>query len=282
MAQSRNPYVVGKGATPQLRHSVLLFMDILGYRQLSAEAFRVGKQQEFLNKLHSALREGRHWFDNKELRKIRSIAPKDHFALRAFTDNIILAWPIRDDAEIELGDALSRAAEFQFNLSMHGFFARGAIAVGDAFVDDIAVYGSALTDAYQGETELARDPRVILMPSAVQAANEHLSYYGRQSHAPQAREILCDSDGQWFVNYLEEVLFAMPDAGPFYREFERHRLAVEEKLRAYKSEPPILQKYIWVANYHNWFCDFHSDHFSDEHKVNSDLLRSTPRLITDS
>lgn len=45
----------------------------------------------------------------------------------------------------------------RLSLANHGFFMRGAISLGDAYVDDVAVYGNAFIEAHDGEVELARD-----------------------------------------------------------------------------------------------------------------------------
>jgi hypothetical protein len=207
------------------------------------------------------------------------LSPKDFFVLKAYTDNIVIAWPIRDDAEVELGQAITKLMEFQFSMSLKGFFVRGAISLGNAYVDDIAVFGDALTAAYHGETKLARDPRIVLTEKSVAATKRHLDYYGDARFAPQTSDLLCDSDGQWFVNYLEAVMIAVDEVGPFYNEFLEHKTVVEEKLAKYASDPTIFSKYAWVANYHNYFCDLHRKHFSNEHRIDPKLLRAKPKLI---
>lgn len=110
---------------------------------------------------------------------------------------------------------------------------------------------------------------------------KHLEYYGSSRFAPQASALLQDSDGQWFLNYLDWVLMAEDEVGPFYDEFMRHKSAVESKLSRYKNNPQIFSKYAWVAGYHNFFCDLHSRHFSLEHKIETELFRATPKLIVD-
>jgi hypothetical protein len=164
---------------------------------------------------------------------------------------------------------------------MQGFFVRGAIAVGEACVDEITVAGDALLEAYESETKSARDPRVILSKSAIHLVERHLEYYGNKPHAPQAHMLLEDSDGQWFVNYLDEVLIYDDERDPFYAEFAKHKRQVERKLAAYKDNPNVFAKYSWVAGYHNFFCDMHKRYFSEEHKINTDLFRAKPRLIVD-
>lgn len=239
-----------------------------------------GTQQAQLIQLHDALSKERSWLeDTYSPQELKSLIQKDRFALKAFTDNIVMGWPVRDDAESEFGSAFSKLAMFQFNMVLNGFFIRGGLSVGEAYVDEIAVFGSALLEAYNGESVLARDPRIVLTSSAVQATETHLTCYGNPQHAPHTRELLRDSDGQLFLNYLNCVLIAEDHQGPFYDEFMKHKAVVEKRLEEYKTQPNIWSKYAWVAAYHNYFCELHSHHFDDEHRINVDLYRASPSLI---
>ena len=212
---------------------------------------------------------------------LRELRGKDFFALKAFTDNIVIGWPVHSDAEVEFGSAFMRLATFQFNMAIRGYFVRGAISVAPAYVDEVVVFGDALAQAYLGESKLARDPRIILTETAVSAAKKHLTYYFPPADAPHVRDILKDADGQWFLNYLDSVLIAEDEHGPFYREFLQHKAAVEAKLAEHSANPSIWAKYAWVASYHNYFCDLHSKYFDEEHRVNVDLFKAVPSLIVE-
>jgi hypothetical protein len=272
---SRNPYIVN-GQEPTLRESVFVLMDILGYSDLMLQSQSANQQQPALRDLHSALSASRNRLESQAL---FSISRKDFYALKSFTDNIVIGWPVHSDAQAEFGIAFPRLAEFQFNMAIRGYFVRGAVSVGPAYVDDVAVFGDALVQAYKGESILARDPRIIFTDSAVRAVERHLKYYSQAANAPHVRDILKDADGQWFLNYLESVLIAEDQLGPFYDELMLHKSAVEKKLSEHTSNPEIWAKYAWVAGYHNYFCDLHSNHFDDEHRVNIELFKSTPSLI---
>ena len=272
---SRNPYIVN-GQEPALVESVFVLMDILGYSDLMLQSQTANQQQPALRDLHSALSASRNHLESQAL---FSISRKDFYALKSFTDNIVIGWPVHSDAQAEFGIAFPRLAEFQFNMAIRGYFVRGAVSVGPAYVDDVVVFGDALAEAYKGESILARDPRIIFTESAVRAIERHLKYYSRAANAPHVRNILKDADGQWFLNYLESVLIAEDQRGPFYNEFVLHKRAVEKKLSEHTANPEIWAKYAWVAGYHNYFCDLHSNHFNDEHRVNIELFKSTPSLI---
>lgn len=261
--------------------SVFVFMDILGYSDLIQQATKLETQEQTLRDLYSALSICRRELEGDELgNTFRNLTKKDDFAIKTFTDNIVIGWPIRDNAESEFGTAFWKLANFQFNMAIRGYFIRGAISVAPVYVDEIAVFGDALGEAYNGESKLARDPRIILTTSAVAAAKEHLKYYyPQQSRAPHVRDILKDADGQWFINYLESVLIADEEHGPFYTEFLQHKSAVENKLTMHKNNPPIWAKYTWIASYHNYFCDLHPQLFESEHRIDVELFKATPSLI---
>lgn len=237
-------------------------------------------EQQVLRHLHSVLSDSRRRLEGRDVsEEIRNLSETDNFALKAFTDNIAIGWPVHSDAESEFGSAFFRLAEFQFNMAINGYFVRGALSVGPAYVDEITVFGEALNEAYRGETILARDPRIILTQSAVERTRQHMEYYEPHGIAPHTQDILSDADGQWFLNYLDVVMIAVDEQGPFYDEFLQHRDAVEMKLKEHASNPAIWSKYAWVAGYHNYFCDINSDYFEEEHRINVELYRATPSRI---
>jgi hypothetical protein len=262
--QNHNPYYNDDG-TLAIRRSVVAFVDILGYREMATRAARDNREREVLAQLHAALSAGRKWLDpDAELPTL----PKDVYVIKAFTDNIVIAWPISDDAETELGSAFSSLAWFQLEMVNAGFFVRGAISIGNIFVDDIAVFGGALNEAYEGETRLARDPRIVLTPSAAAAVRNHLGYYRMSELAPQNRDLLRDADGQCFLNYLDDTVLIAPDeVGPNYDMLALHRQRTEKRLIEYRSDPTIWNKYAWVARYHNYFCDLNQMYFDESHKI---------------
>jgi len=254
-------------------------MDVLGYKEMWYRAEQDGLQNSFLQQLYEASEEGQQWLWPND----NDFWPldKDRYAIKAFTDNIVIGWPVRGDAEPELGSIFSSVAYFQLRLANHGFFLRGAIALGDAYVDDVVVLGSAFREAYEGEAQAA-NPRIILTGSATKAVRKRLSYYSRLDHAPQYRDLFQDSDGKLFVNYLETVLIAEREQGPFYDELLRHKERIAERLHEFHSDPRIKSKYDWVASYHNYFCDQYPQYFDQSHKIDGDVRQARPsRIVAD-
>jgi hypothetical protein len=250
MARSGNPYI---GRKPKLKPSVVAYVDIVGYKQLVEKAYKKGKAEEFLKKLHHALKESHEHVDPGHANVFHSVRKPDFSAFSAFTDNIVIGYPTQFFGEEELGQAFRELSRFQMRLAINGFFVRGGISMGDLYMDDMVVYGPALFEAIEAERSLARDPRIVLANSAREKVDEHLKYYAVPAHAQHVTDLRKDADGQYFVNYLNTVV-----PGEWYfseNELEKHKLAIEDKLTQYEGEPRIYSKYLWSAAYHNYFCD---------------------------
>ena len=275
---SRNPYR-RNGGPPGLRRSVFAFVDILGYRDLIETARARDDQQDLLDKLHGASSSSRKWLGDGHLPESPGTGGGvDRFSLKAFTDNIAIGWPIvrRMDGEGELGAAFTHLVPFQLTMVNEGFFVRGAVTVGDVYVDEIAVFGEALLEAYRGERELARDPRIVLTESARRHVRTHVDYYRDRHESPQNRVLIRDTDGQWFLNYLDAIL--VPGLDPFLDELERHKASVQRRLEEYRRKPAILSKYAWTAGYHNFFCELHG--FQD-HRIDVEAFAGDRGFVAD-
>lgn len=277
---SRNPYVQA-ASEPVLLPSVVSYIDILGYREMAMKAQDTKQEQEFLKSIYRAFSEGQKMLKGDFGPKI---GVKDRYVIKAFTDNIVFGYPIHPirgfgDAETELGSAFEILSLFQHWMANEGFFIRGAISIGDVYIDDTIVVGKGFTEAYNGESLLARDPRIILTDSSVEAVKKHLEYYADHARSPQSRDLYRDSDGQLFLNYLESVLIAENDRGPFYEELEKHRQMIEKRLDEFRTKPPIWSKYLWVANYHNFFCSQFAEYFNESHMVDLTKLQLRPSMI---
>jgi hypothetical protein len=53
---------------------------------------------------------------------------------------------------------------YQLSMALDDYFIRGAISVGELFLDPNTAFGPALLEAHDLESNVARDPRVILAP----------------------------------------------------------------------------------------------------------------------
>ncbi|GAA3662260.1 hypothetical protein [Asaccharospora irregularis] len=150
-------------------------------------------------------------------------------------------------------------------------------------INEDIVFGPALLDAHHIESTVACYPRIILDEKTVERVQKYINYY---DVAPQKGKILIDSDGQWFLNYLSTIFKYYTECNNEY-EFERvqfglllkHKQKIEELLFEYKEDIRVWDKYVWTANYHNYFCDLHFPGERDL-KISRKTLLSWPREIS--
>ena len=249
MSASRNPYHRPPGS-PKLVRSIVVLMDILGYTDLTRRAEKEGRSQNLLVELYESLKTAREQLEDTNL-IIDAPTSCDRFILRAFTDNIFIGWPIATSTRTAAGAALRHALEkvslFQLDMALRGFFVRGAISVGDVFIDEIAVFGPALIDAYEAERSYVDTPRIILNPSAVETESDYRTHYSKSGECPISHRVCMDVDGRRFVNYLNS---GRDDS----KLIDRHQVVVTAKLEEFQTNTKVLRKYRWVAEYHNSFC----------------------------
>jgi len=268
-----NPYV--DTGIPELKKSIFVYVDILGYSEL----IKTNSSNEELINFHQVLASGRDGLEDKELKKqLKGLKNNNDYALKVFTDNIVIGWPISSDGEREFGRSLFKLSYFQSHMVSNGYFLRGAISFDDAYIDEIAVFGPALINAHDGEEKLARDPRIILTQSCVEKVKQFLKKTQNPAWSLHNNCLLCDSDGQWFINYLNILL---PDIDVIlYDDIFKHRKIVEKQLEKNIENPQVWSKYAWVARYHNYFCSINLEQYEcDEYKIDIEKFGASPKSI---
>jgi hypothetical protein len=254
MKALRNPYRTSKNR-PWIRESWVVYLDILGFSASVLDASATTSEAEHLDRLRAALTEAKRDLvpkPNKYVSLKKQVAP---YAVKLFTDNIVIGFPIQDDGESEFGRVISTVGLYQYSLLRHGFFVRGGMTVGHLYMDEDMVYGSGLLDAYAAETKLARDPRIVLAPAAMDLIHHHLVYYAKVAETPHNQHLLVDADSQMFVNYLALPIDGVDDIPEEYvDDLTNHRDLILSRLKDFDGVPSIWSKYAWSGTYHNVFC----------------------------
>lgn len=257
----QNPYVT-EDYNSRLLNSIIVLMDILGYKDLIMESKERGLEKETLDGFRKLIYAP---YKNLSFSK-DGLFEKNRGEIKFYSDNVLLGYPIEGDGEIEFGSAVDSIAMFQFSMALSGIFIRGALAAGNLFIDDHIVFGSGLIDAYNAEILIANNPRIVITNSAVHYLKKHLEYYGDGRMSPQYLDLMRDSDNRIFINYLN-VLFVAGLDDPYTEELKMHKEIVKEKLDTYSNNLKIFNKYTWVACYHNYFCNQHSYYFGEEYNI---------------
>lgn len=259
---------------PTLVNSVVCAIDILGFSQMIVDSCNDGSGDKLLREINYLINK------NKQC-----IVPNKYSQgkIKIFTDNMVVAYPIKGDGEVELDEILDNVAEYQFNLALEGLFVRGGISVGDFYINEDIVFGPALLDAHHTESQLACYPRIVLDHKTVDHLKTYMRYY---DSVPEQNKVLIDNDGQWYLNYLNTIFKYYKECHNEY-EFDRikielllrHKAKIEELLIKYKQNTRVWDKYVWTANYHNCFCDLYFPKESDL-KISRKTLLSWPRQIS--
>lgn len=254
-------------------------MDVLGFAEHIATSFSDGQGQIALNRFYGVFTEQLKTTFNRRIE-----GGSRSWDVKVFTDNIVLGYALESwHAEPELASVFDKIGAYQLLMALENFFIRGAISVGDLFLDENTAFGPALLDAYKLESTRARDPRVILSAGVIDYLSRHIGFYGHPRHAPQLAMVLRDADGEVFVHYLH-YLVGWDDDRPFINSnsLAQHRDNVIRNLKVHRGSPRVWAKYQWVANYHNYFCNYcrQCDGYHDDLAIDHSNLQIQPTTFT--
>jgi len=246
-----NPYEAFP-LSPVLLESIICFADILGFSAQSRASLTAGTGDDFLAKINSALSTAYEYVrDNARRQNF-----VDRYCLKTFTDNAVIGFP---EVEVEpekraedLDNSLLICASFQSQLVMHGFLLRGAIAYGKHYMNNDIVFGDALLEAVDLDRH-GGAPRLVLSPSAIRYLIKHVPTIDKSKKSSFLELLLHDSDGLPFVDYLNHDLLG-PLGDVFIDHAYSHRTAILEGIENCLGNPEAIQKWAWVAGYHNFIC----------------------------
>lgn len=252
----------------QLRHSYCAFIDILGFTDEIKAAANSGREDDLFRRFMRDI--------EPQVRQVIVPSEKDNldgwprmWDAKVFTDNAILGYALwSGHGEKEFGHALFQLMEFQLGVALKGFFVRGGWAVGNLFMNQNTVFGSALLEAYALESKVAVYPRVILSPTMKDYVLHHMSFYAEDP--PQCDHLLIDGAGVMMTHYLTETI---PDGSVQWEWLEQHARTVSQRLGEFSGNARVFEKYQWLAAYHNFFCDqvHDAEGYSEEVRVPGDF-----------
>jgi len=262
--EKTNPYKDANGK-PRLLKSVTAFIDILGYTEYVKRCFKDGNGQQELNRLRDALDSA--YSELKQVASARDFDGGLDFNIRTFTDNLVIGYPVSEpkyDEQEFIRDAINAViiyvAYLQAELVRAGYLIRGAITVGELYIDEDIVFGSALIETVEAE-KMAVFPRVIICPEAKK-------YFRPNWNEKGVNDLLVDSDDMIFIDYLKAtVMIAYPDDRAFTEFLDGNKDCIETNLKRFYNNPYIRSKYEWAAVYHNSFCDKYPNAIEDSYKI---------------
>ena len=254
--------------SPSLLPTFVCYADILGFRRKMKSAFSSGEETEFLHRILDSVMAA--------YQRVRDAATfggnqPPVFEIKVFTDNIVVAYPLRAPfreyfGEPELGYLLDIFAEVQASLASEGFLLRGGITYGMHYQDEYTVYGEVHLEAYDLD-QSGGQAKLVLGPSVEPLILKHLSWYGYSYWTPHHDYLLEDpKDGHLFVNYLASAFQFFPEGPIDFKLLSAHERTVLKGLEENESDMSVRSKYEWLATYHNFVCRS----FAEQYTVDGD------------
>jgi len=267
---------------PLLRESVVAFVDVLGFSQMTVANPTLVDAQQILNKIAAAIEDSRLFA--RQVASEQGHESSGRWATKFFSDNLAFGFPLGEDAAQQAAGAwlIVRAAQrYQLRMTLNGYFVRGALSKGLVCLTDEIIFGTALIESYQLESKTSIVPRIVLAKTLqdllLQSHQTSAATFARAPHA------LCrDVDGWWFVNYLEAAIESGTTGRPTvqWNLVEQHKASILESL-AHTTRHDVLPKYGWACRYHNLFCHWHrhdAGYSPDYHVHRSDEESTMLRL----
>jgi len=256
--RAKRAYLRGK-----LKRSFCAFIDILGFKELTKKAAAAGTEPGLLKSLIDALKGSETYQDRTDTNN------RYLWDYKFFTDHLVIGYPYvyapswvdsASDGESELLLLMHLCAGHQLALALRGFIVRGAIASGSLHIGKEIAFGDSLVRAYELESDCKtyRAPRIILDPDLIPSLldrhiNSSKPLKNGETGIPHSAQnqllIVDEADNKLFVNYLD---FLGELNGPI-QTLRRHRDFIQDKLATESGR--VLDKYRWLAEYHNFFCD---------------------------
>lgn len=181
----------------------------------------------------------------------------DDVKYKIFSDNMLICEEINEESPLKTIEDIIYIVNF-FETKMvnsNGDFIRGAITVGDIYIDENFVLGEALLKAYEIETKNAIYPRIVLDKSVIQYLPLDCPLFKQ------------DFDGIYFYNFMESAGWLNKD-GDKEKKFinwKNFKAKIIDNCLSNKGNYNVYQKMMWLVNYVKRCCkEKNSDWFTDE------------------
>lgn len=231
--------------------SFCAFLDVLGFKEY---VLRNSGNHAAFEHVVKALKAGRAEFKTAEEKKF--------FKVKNFSDNVMVSLKHHNEAFM-LPSLLEFICKYQKELVWHGMFVRGGVSFGELYVGDDTIYGGALIEAYEIESKTAVYPAVMLSAKVLDVARN--SQYFRAAtgswRVGDLADIFFCFDGKYYINYLRSAFVYFEDRERLVSNYldvhflRKHQTLIQERLREYANDSRVFQKYVFLAKYHNAFCN---------------------------
>ena len=195
---------------------IVAFLDILGFRSLVVQ--NRDQATSVIRKLDEAL--------NHTLKCLAEYGEPDWSSVKLFSDCFCISC---NDADLTF--MLHELSFLQWYLATNGIFVGGGLSFGSHYENERIIFSEVLIDH-------AVLDRNLLLPNTCK------------------EELLCfimkGQDGLFFLDYIESAVEFGDYSGTLDELLEEHKRAILEQVSLNRSNSRVLDKYRWLAAYHNF------------------------------
>lgn len=224
---------------------VVAFLDFLGASEKMRSPEESDKFLQQVNRIFNEILGLRDFENNNKFIQIEDIK------IKIFSDNIVIARECGcGNGSMECFTISKFCARLQGYALHYGLLLRGAITMGNFYIDERFVYGEALVRAYDLESTVAIYPRII-MAGEVADVTALQAYKGDPN-----KWIVPDSDGKWMVNFVSQYTSGVDKKIAIQLIAAARRKILDLFLPRPALIPiKIRQKYHWLAVKFNELCE---------------------------
>lgn len=235
------------------RPAIVTFIDILGFKNIIST-----RSDEDISEIVRQVQWHAGASEEETVRKMKVDTIANWTRCIFFSDSVVRIRPI--DSEYREGALfyeLLSLVHAQAELALKNVFIRGGITVGDILLDGSTLFGPAMARAYELESSFANYPRIIVDPAVLEQlrGDDRLrsENHDIEQDIQYIRGLLRRSDDAlWFVDYLKVMLSSeLDDPESFPEVLDTHKQHIVAGASAAGGNLKTLQKYLWLAEYHN-------------------------------
>jgi hypothetical protein len=215
-------------------HSVVSYLDILGFREL-IETKRAGEISRIVRILAESV-------------KPSPIFGAEKIKFTKFSDTVLRSIPATDHFARNFIFELRSLLIAQIALISEGIPLRGSITIGDVVQSWGIVYGPAVVKAYGLASQKDSPPRIIVDKDALASIETAVE---EDKLGLELAALLKEDGPIYYLDYLGacESEFNVPEQ-EFPLFLQIHRDFIRKGLAKYESVPHVLTKYQWLESYH--------------------------------
>lgn len=214
---------------------IVAYLDILGFKRLVFQSRN--EASRIISDIDAAL--------IHSLKCLELEGGPDWFSVKLFSDCFCLSC---EDVNSNMYYILSEISYLQWYLSTCGIFISGGLSTGPHFENERIIFSEGLINAYELQHH-DPFPRVLIADSLVHRIfNEPLQHYKDSLK----NYLIIGPDGRYFLDYIQGISEYSDYGGDLDLFLEAHKDAILKQVQDNNANYSVLDKYKWVADYHNF------------------------------